>query len=250
MPEEPQGQAELEPGEVAATPTEEAPAEPQAVDYAALEAKVAELGEGYSLTNIYDKVSDLRKGMNEAQRKAVEIERKYEPVQPLVEKLQTDPAFAAKLQGAAHEYFSGGDYDTTNTEIPQEVSKTLDPLYQKISNMEVQLAGERMDREIDLLKNQGMPIDDEVKNQIYQRVVDTRSEDVKAHAWAILGPKMVEQASKQAKTEVTEKIKGNSQKYIPTPGGSTSGKPYDVTQMSKEEIDADMMRELEERMTS
>jgi len=248
MPEDTQGQAELEPGEVVATPTEEVAPEPQAIDYAALEEKAAGLGEGYSLSNLADKYESARREMNDAQRNSVDIERKYEPVRPLIDKLQSDPAFAAKLQSAAQEYFDGGT-EFQYKEAPNEVNQTLDPVYQRLSTMETQLAGEKMDREIDRLRGDGMPIDDAAYNKIMQRVVDTRNDDVQAHAWSILGPSMVSNAAKQATTDVADKIKGNSSKYIPTPGGGTSTKPYDVKQMSQEDIDNDMMAELTEKMS-
>ncbi len=250
MPEDTQGQAELEPGEVTATPSEEVVTEPQAIDYAALEEKAAGLGEGYSLSNLGDKYEEARRGMNDAQRNSVEIERKYEPVRPLIDKLQSDPAFAAKLQGAAQEYFDGGTnpqyQDNTN-----EVNQTLDPLYNRVANLEVENAGHKIDQEIARLRADGMEIGDTEYHQIMQRMIDTKADpsQVKDFAWGVMGPSMVSNAAKQATTDVADKIKGNSSKYIPTPGGGTSTKPYDVTQMSKEEIDNDMMAELTEKMS-
>lgn len=251
MTEEVQGQAQTEPGEVTA-PIAEPVTEPQAVDYAALEAKVAELGDGYSLSNLADKYEDARRGMNDAQRKSVEIERRYEPVSPLIDKLQSDPQFAAKLQQAAQEYFTGGEVDAASSDIPPDVSQSLNPLYNRIANLEIENAGNKIDQEIARLRTDGMIIDDNDYNKIMQRMVDTKSDAgmVGEIAWGVVGPKMVSNAAKQATTDVTDKIKDNSTKYVPTPGGSTSGKPYDVTQMSQDQIDSDMMKELEERMGS
>lgn len=252
MTEEVQGQADVQPGAegggIADATTKETTTAPQAVDYAALEEKVAGLGDGYTLSNLGEKYEDARRGMNDAQRKSVETERRYEPVSPLIDKLQSDPQFAAKLQQAAQEYFTGGEVDAASSDIPPDVSQSLNPLYNRIANLEIENAGNKIDREIDKLRADGMPIDDSAYNQIMQRMVDTKSDDVSAIAWGIIGPQMVKNAAKQATTDVTDKIKDNSAKYIPTPGGPTSGKPYDVTQMNQADIDSDMMKELEERI--
>lgn len=251
MPEETQGQAEVEPGAegggVASEATPETTEAPQATDYAALEERTKAFGDGYSLSNLPDKYESARREMNEAQRLKIETERRYEPVKPLIEKLQSDPQFAAKLQSAAQEYFGGGGYD--QTEVPPEVKTGLDPLVNRLNQMEVQLAGEQMDRDIDKLKTGGMPIDDNVKNQIYQMVVDTGSKDVEAHAWKILGPQMVKQAGQEATKEVAEKIKGNNSKYVNVPGGPAPDASFDARTASQSEVDSEMMKDLEKRMT-
>jgi hypothetical protein len=251
MPEETQGQAELEPGEVAATPTETVETEPQAIDYAALEERARGLGDGFSLANLADKYEDSRRGMNEAQRAKIEIERELEAYKPYLDEMKRNPQFAENQRKAAEQFLGGGQVDNYDSpQVDNEVTKTLDPVYQRLYSVETQLAGEKMDREIDALRGKGFPIDDGAYNQIMQRVIETRNDDVEAHAWKILGPKMLEQASKQATTEVTEKIKSNSTKYVPTPGGGQSSKPYDVKQMSQSDIDDDMVRDIEEMMTS
>ena len=95
-------------------------------------------------------------------------------------------------------------------------------------------------------------INDTEYHQIMQRMVDTKADAGSVHsiAWGVVGPQMVSNAAKQATTDVAAKIQDNSSKYVPTPGGSASGKPYDVSQMSQSQIDDDMMKELEEKMTS
>ena len=246
MPEETQGQAELEPGEVTATPTEETPAtEPQAIDYAALEQRAQGLGKGYSLSNLADKYEDARRGLNTAQRKSIEIEGRFEPYKPLIEGLQNDPGLAAKLQAAAKEHYGAGD-PGYEPEAPTAVQSGLDPLQNRIASMEVKLAGSEMDQAIDKLKADGMPIDENVRNQIYQRVIDTKSKDYTAHSWAIMGPGMVDSAGKQATQEVTDKIKSNNKKYVDVPGGVASEKGFDVSEMTKSEWDASMLKDLED----
>jgi len=252
MPEETQPQAELEPGEVTATPTEDVTVtKPQAIDYAALEERAQGLGDGYSLSNLADKYEDARRGLNDAQRKSIETERRYEPVKPLIDMLQQNPEFAAHMQNAAKDWFGRGEYGG-DVDVPPEVKTSLDPVYNRVANLEDKLAGNEMDQEVERLKASGMPIDETVKNQIYQRIIDTngRGSDVSAHAWEILGPTMVENAGKQATQDVTEKIKSNNKKYVDVPGGAPSESSVDIAQMSKGEFDDAVFKELEERMVS
>lgn len=228
---------------VTETPAESAPVESPQVDYTALEQSVAQLGDGYTLSNIGEKLADMKRGMNDAQRTASENEQRYRQFTPLLERVQNDAEYARALQKATQEYFEGSD--GIDADVPPEVSAALDPLHNRIAQMENQLAGEQMDREINDLKAKGMPIDDQAYNQIMQRVIDTRSRDVTAHAWALLGPKMVAGASKDATTNTAEQIKKNNEKYVNTPTGvSPETKPFSVTDASAEQVEAEFMKDL------
>ena len=228
---------------VTETPADGAPVESPQADYAALETEVAQLGDGYTLSNIGEKMSDLKRGMNDAQRTASENEQRYSQFTPLLERVQNDADYARALQQATQEYFEGGG---TNADVPPEVNATFEPLNNRIAQMENQLAGEQMDREITQLKSDGMPIDDQAYNQIMQRVIDTRSRDVKAHAWALLGPKMVAGASKDATHNTADQIKKNNEKYVNTPTGvAPDTKPFDVTEASAEQVEAEFYKDLD-----
>jgi len=227
---------------VTETPAEGAPVESPQADYAALELDVAKLGDGYTLSNIGEKMADMKRGMNEAQRTATENDQRYSQFTPLLERVQNDADYARALQKATQEYFEG---DGTSADVPPEVSASFEPLNNRIAQMENQLAGEQMDRTINELKAGGMPIDDQAYNQIMQRVIDTRSRDVTAHAWALLGPKMVAGASKDATHQTADQIKKNNEKYVNTPTGvAPDTKPFDVTEASAEQVEAEFYKDL------
>ena len=253
MPEETQGQAEMQPGAegggVASEATPEVTEAPQAVDYAALEKQVAGLGEGYSLSNITAKYEDARRGMNDAQRLKSETDRRYEYIEPLVERLQADPKFAAHLQQSTQEYYNTGGTASMDGEVPPAVATGLDPLYNRLAQLEVEQAGSKIDLEIDRLKAKGMPITEDVYSKIMGRIQSSKDiGQIEAYAWAECGPKMVSDASSQATKDVTDKIKDNNSAYVNVPSGQSPTPALDVTQASKSDFDDMVLKEIEERI--
>jgi uncharacterized phage infection (PIP) family protein YhgE len=252
MPQEPQGQAGQEPqseGTEMGSAEAQVPQESQAVDYAALEEKISLLGDGYSLTNIADKVSDLRKGMNEAQRNLSETKKQYEGIDPLWKGMKEDPKLAQKLYDAAKNYYDGdsesGSYQPENREVVQ----SLNPLLQRITQLEVENAGNRIDREIERLRSDGMAINDDDYLKIMSMVQNAGDvSNIYAYAWRVCGPKMLQNASKQATESVKEGIKKNASSYIPTPSGQSSGGAPDISKMDKSQVDDMILGDLERMM--
>jgi len=221
-------------------------ATPQAPDLSAIEAEIAKLGDGYSLQTIPAKVADLKRGMNEAQRQLAEKNREFTSVEPIIKQMRTDPEYARALERATQEYFQT---PTGLPSAPPELRQAIDPLHMRITEVEAQLVDQRMNAKIDQLIQNGMPIDAETRQRIFDKVISTRSEDVEAHAWSILGPTLVKKAAEDAAKQIAEKIQAASKAAPPMGVGAAPGfVPKDVKAMSKEERDEAILVELRQQM--
>jgi len=240
--------------EAAPAPAPEAASAPQEIDMAALEKDIASLGDGYTLQTIVAQTQALKKGMNTAQTELAETRQRYQNFDPLMQQLKSDPSLAGALEETVRKHYDQGYYqaDTSaemnpRTQVPQNVDQTFNPLVQKVNDMETKLANQEMNAEIDRLRDvDGLPITDESRNAIWNRVVETGSGDVRAIAWALLGPQMVRQAADSATKQTAEQIKANNQKYTPPGSGpATPTSPFDVTTMSEADVEDSMLRDLE-----
>lgn len=222
-------------------PVADAPADTsQAFDYAAFSEQVGTLGDGYTPETILQKHRDAIKGMNEAQRERAEIARRYENFDPVVKKIQEDAGYAEALQRTTEEYFNKDSYQGV-TDVPEDINQALNPLYQKIANMEVKLADKDIESKIAALKSDGMPIDEAVEAAIWKRIADTGSNDVNSHFWTVMGPTMVANVAKSTQQTTVETIQKNNSQYVETPTlPSVETKEVNIADLSERER-GDMM---------
>jgi len=232
----PQGPAEIA----------QAPEVSQAPDYAALDAEIAKLGDGYSLSNIAEKAQALKRGMNDAQRQANEIKQRYQPFDPLVNELHNNPAYAKFLEEQSREFYSGDDGSGA---VPHELAQTLDPLVNRLNQMETKLANQEMQEQLAGLKAKGYDVTPEDETAVWNKVIETGNRNVVDHYWAVKGPSLVQAAAKNAKQQTVDGIRKANESYNPVPSApAPEGKAFDVTTATQAEVDAEMMRDLANMM--
>lgn len=229
---------------VETTAPAEAPTEPQALDYAALEAEVAKLGDGYTLQDSPGIIKNLLSGMNDAQRQSNETKQRYQPYDGLIEGLK-DPGLSRALEETAKNYYA----DTDGVQQQPEVTQALDPLVNRVNQMEVQLANQKMQEQIGQLRGKGYEISPETETKIWNKVIETGSQNVEDHFWAINGANMVAAAAKSGKQDAVEGIRKSNESYTPVPAGPAADTPvFDALTATPEETDAAVLDDLRKMM--
>ena len=212
----------------------------QAPDYAALEAKVAKLGDGYKLQDSPEIIKNLLSGMNEAQRQANETKQRYQPYDGLIEGLK-DPDLSRRLEETAKEYYDQAD----GVQQPPEVTQALDPVMNRLNQMEAKLANQEMQEQVAKLRSDGYDVSPETETKIWNKVIETGNRNVKDHFWAINGEGMVASAKEAGKQETVEGIRKANDSYTPVPGGTAPETPgFDAATASPAEIDAEWAKDL------
>lgn len=254
-----QSQADAQPEATEQTPAPEASGESQAVDYAALEKEIGELGDGYSLSTVAGKTRDLIKGMNEAQRGHAQYKQRMSTVEPLVEAMNRDPNLRNHLRNATQEYLTGGRRESRDDDIyggdsrpqvPQypavnQLTNAFDPIRQELDEVKIQLYDQQMNRAMDDIARDH-PMEDTTRIKIWQEIERTGNPDVEAHYWKIMGPTLVSKARGEAARETAKDITEANQAYVPpgSVGHVPPGTP-DVAGMEKNEWDDAVMDELD-----
>jgi hypothetical protein len=233
----PQGPAEIA----------QAPGVSQAPDYAALDAEIAKLGyEGKTILDAPGIIADIKRGMNEAQRNANEIRQRYQPFDPLVNEIHNNPAYAKFLEEQSREFYSGDDGSGA---VPHELAQTLDPLVNRLNQMETKLANQEMQEQIAGLKAKGYDVTPEDETAVWNKVIETGSRNVVDHYWAVKGPSLVQAAAKNAKQQTVDGIRKANESYNPVPSApAPEGKAFDARTATPAEVEAEMMRDLANMM--
>lgn len=222
----------------------QAPEVSQAIDYAALEATIAKMGDGYTLQDSPGIIKNLLSGMNDAQRQRTEIKQRYQPYDGLIEGLK-DPGLSSALEEAAKDYYAGAD----GVQQPPEVAQALDPLMNRVNQMEVELANQKMREDIGKLRSDGYEVSAEDETAIWNKVVETGSRNVQDHYWAVKGPQLVTQAAKNAQQKTVEGIQKANSAYVPPPAGpAAETKSFDSLTATPEETEAEMIDDLRKMM--
>jgi hypothetical protein len=255
MPEESQAEATPEAsGEdmiagVEETPAVETPVEspapdtPQEFDYAAYKDQVSALGDGYTPDNLVDKYQDSRRAMNKAQTDLAKVKGEYGRYDPFLNKMRDDDTFREGVINYIEQYGNDTGY-AGDTTISQDFSKAVDPLRIEVNELKMKMANREIDEQFASMRASGMPIDKDDELEILNRL-SLQGGTVDGHTWAVVGPKMVADASKSATQDTAAKIQENNAKYVDsTTLPATATEPVDIKDLPQKEIDTMMETDL------
>lgn len=123
-------------------------------------------------------------------------------------------------------------FEDSRSDVPSEVKGAIDPVYQRINELEVKLLSSEMNARIDALAQQ-YPVDATVRQQIFEEISRTANPDIEAIYFKIKGPEFFSRASGE-EMRMSGKEK-NSKAYVQNRGGAPKTKAEDVKGLSKTE---------------
>lgn len=200
----------------AAAPVVPEPESPKGPDYAALEAKAAEVRPGTTLQNIVDQFAEQHSTLSRTTTKLNALEKEYGFGKPLLDQIRKDPKYADAIRQTTDDYFSDDEKDADPS-----IANVLDPVTQRLDRIERENAERRMLQDMDVL-SQKYPqyVDDNVKQRIWGNVAETGNTDLEGIFGRIMLPTLVERAA--AATKQAERIQKNAGSYTPTDGTATA----------------------------
>lgn len=239
--------AEVEGSDTAAAPVETpAPAQapeatPAAVDYAALEERAGKIREGTTLQNIVDTYAEQRSTLDRQTNQIKQLEQDYGSFKPMLEQIRKDPEYAKRLSETTNDYFSESETPSANP----EVANVLDPVNQKLTKMEHEMASWRLTQQMDqLAQKYPQYVDDDMKAQIWSNVYETGNSDLEGIFSAMMLPKLAERATQATKT--TERLIQNADGYTSPPDGNATATEQHSGDYTPDEVEAGIAEMLNE----
>jgi len=115
--------------------------------------------------------------------------------------------------------------------VPNEVRNAIDPVAQDVAQLKATLYSYEMNQKLDKIAKDH-PMDQAVRDAIFERVYQTQSPDVEAHYWLIMGPRIA--ASKDMVIADQAQVSRTKGVYQPLKGGG-AGRKADLKGMTDAE---------------
>ena len=228
----PDGQAGTEPNAPAGASAEPAPV---TLDPAILK-QIEEVAPGMTPEGLVKSYRESRAALGKTQNELNQLKQQYEPFTPVLDKINSDPEYAATLARASEEYLGGsGSGAAGNT------NAAFDPIANRLRELETRIAQQDMGRSIEALQQKyPQDVDEAVVAAINNRVIQTGDGNVEGHFWALMGETLVERAKARAQEAAVKEVVQNNERF-PASADIQPGAPAvpDISQMSE----ADQLRE-------
>jgi hypothetical protein len=209
--------------EVAPGASPETPGNAGGLDLNALNTALSAHGR-YNVTNVDDVVKIItseQKAMREAQEKAAKHEQRLRRVEPLLTEAESNPEFQRYLYEKANEYADSG-----GANLDPNVASVLDPVMNRISSVEMQLAERSMQDQMESLKRDetfGPYVNDDVMKDLLIEARATGNYDLESHFTRKYGRQIIANVRAQAKQDVVREIQEKANAY--PQGAAPQGQP-------------------------
>lgn len=196
------------------------------------------LQSNYGLT--LDEVRNLKAGMNEAQRKAAESQKRLRDYEPLLEYGKRDPNFTTYLFEKANEY----GRDTGN--VDPAMLSVLDPLKQEMRQLREKVEEKDFHEQMNALSTDYPEImTPEAKQRLANDAYATGNYDLEFHFVKSFGKELIAKARSQGKQEAVKTIQANNQLYATGTTTTAVAPPVDLSQMNETQKQSHINKELD-----
>lgn len=198
------------------------------------EPSLEEIAKAYNMTP-----AQVIKSYGEAQKK---ITKTSQELSDYRKRMQWAEQFGHEIntKKGLREHIEGFYED--KSDIPPEVKGAIDPITQRLNQLEIRNYDLEMNAKIKEIGEQ-FPIDQTIRDSIFKAVSDTGNPDVEAHYWKLMGPKLAGDVTDATKREILSAK--NRDAYVPNRGVTTKGKTVDIRGLSQAEWSNSLQDEIE-----
>lgn len=210
-------------------------------DAAAFEQRLREIDPQWNLNNFDEMGKKMRQSLSKQGQENNELRTKWSKYEQLDQEISRDQVLRARLDQTIREYYGEGNGsgapEAPTTRYP--VAQAFDPAMQRIATVETELVTMRVNNELSELERKGFPMDEERRQEVVRRVLQTQWGTGRDHYMAAFGEEVVKIKQAEAAQAVKAEIQGNSGMYTPSPAKAQGvAAKVDVANMSEAEWQA------------